>query len=99
MIRTDLEGLIPPHDKACLLVLLVLQQSNIASAALLPLLGVALKSEQLGAHLEDLLLQLLVCLGLDFLGKTDDWLVVTVFFGLASTFLLSSNSASLAFRS
>ena len=68
MVRTDLEGLIPPHDKARLLVLLVLQQSNIASAALLPLLRVALKSEQLGAHLEDLLLQLLVRLGLDFLG-------------------------------
>jgi hypothetical protein len=59
----------------------VLQQPHIARATLLPLLCVAVEFKQLGAHLKDLLLQLLVCLDVDFLGQTDDGLEVDVRLG------------------
>lgn len=76
MIGADLEGLISPHDKSGLAVLLMFQQPHIASAALLPLLAVAVKLEELRTHLEHLLLGLFVCLGLDLLSKVNHRLEV-----------------------
>lgn len=76
MVGADLEGLIPTHDQTGLLVLLVLQQTHITSTTLLPLLAVTVEFEELGAHLEGLLLELLVGLGLDLLGQADDGLEV-----------------------
>jgi hypothetical protein len=60
VVSADLESLITTHDESSLAVLLVLEQSNIASASLLPLSRIAIKLEELGAHLEDLLLRLFV---------------------------------------
>lgn len=93
MVRADLESLIPPHDQARLLVLLVLQQSNIAGPALLPLLRLAVELEQLGAHLETLLFQLLICPGIDFLGQMDDGFIVRVSLGFGFAFLSDVNPA------
>lgn len=72
MVGADLQSLISAHDQSCLAVLLVLQQSNITSSALLPLIRLTDKLEELGAHLEGLLLELLVGLDVDFLGETND---------------------------
>jgi hypothetical protein len=49
VVGADLEGLVPSHDQSGLAVLLVLQQLNITGTALLPLLGLGIKLEQLGA--------------------------------------------------
>lgn len=89
MVGADLQGLIPAHDQAGLLVLLVLQQTHITSATLLPLLALTVELEQLGAHLEHLLLKLLVGLGLNLLGQANDGLEVN-FRGLGSFLLLQS---------
>ena len=78
MVGADLEGLITAHNKASLAVLLVLQKSNISGTALLPLVGLADELEELGAHLESLLLNLLSGLDIDLLGKADDWLEVNI---------------------
>lgn len=78
MVGADLEGLVSPHDQTSLAVLLVLQQSHITSTTLLPLLAVTVELEQLGAHLERLLLELFVGLGLDLLGQVDNGLEVDV---------------------
>lgn len=78
MVGADLEGLVTSHDEASLAVLLMLQQPDVASPALFPLLGVADEFEQLGAHLEELLLRLLVGLGVDLLRQFDDGLEVDV---------------------
>lgn len=72
MVRADLEGLVSPHDQASLVVLLVLQQSHVAGATLLPLLALTVEPEKLRAHLEDLLLHLLIGLGLHLLRQADD---------------------------
>jgi hypothetical protein len=56
----------------------VLQQPDVAGAALLPLAALAVEFEQLGAHLEDCVLGLLVGLGLNLLGEVDDGLKVCV---------------------
>ena len=79
VVGADLEGLVTSHDEASLAVLLMLQQPDVASPALFPLLGVADEFEQLGAHLEELLLRLLVGLGVDLLRQFDDGLEVDVF--------------------
>lgn len=76
VVGADLEGLVPTHDQTSLLVLLVLQQTNVTGTALLPLLALTVKLEQLGAHLESLLLELLVGLGLNSLGEADHGLEV-----------------------
>lgn len=76
VVGADLQGLIPAHDQAGLLVLLVLQQTHVTGATLLPLLALAVELEQLGAHLERLLLKLLVGLGLHLLGQANDGLEV-----------------------
>lgn len=78
VVGADLEGLITTHDQAGLLVLLVLQETHVTGTTLLPLLGLAVELEQLGAHLEGLLLKLLVVLGLDLLGQVDDGLEVDI---------------------
>lgn len=78
MVGADLEGLIAAHNEASLAVLLVLQESNISGTALLPLVGLADELEELGAHLEGLLLNLLSGLDIDLLGKADDWLEVNI---------------------
>lgn len=87
MVGADLEGLIPTHDETGLLVLLVLQQTHITSTTLLPLLAVTIELEQLGAHLEGLLLELLVGLCLNLLGQANDGLEVN-FGGLRSVILV-----------
>lgn len=78
VVGADLEGLVAAHDQTGLLVLLVLQQTHIAGTTLLPLLAFAVKLEQLGAHLEGLLLELLVGLGLHLLGQANNGLEVNI---------------------
>jgi hypothetical protein len=78
VVGADLEGLITAHDKAGLLVLLVLQQTHITGTTLLPLLRLAVELEQLSAHLEGLLLKLLVGLGVNLLGQVNDGLEVDI---------------------
>jgi hypothetical protein len=57
----------------------VLQESNVSSPTLLPLISLLVELEELCAHLENLLLELLVSLNLNFLGETDDWFEVDIF--------------------
>lgn len=78
MVGADLEGLVAAHDQTGLLVLLVLQQTHITGTTLLPLLAFAVELEKLGAHLEGLLLELLVGLGLHLLGQANNGLEVNV---------------------
>ena len=78
VVGADLEGLVSAHDQTGLLVLLVLQQPHVTSTALLPLLALTVKLEQLGTHLKGLLLELLVGLGLDLLSQTDHGLEVNL---------------------
>jgi len=68
VVGANLQSLVSTHDQSCLSVFLVLQQPNITSSTLLPLVGVTDELEELGAHLEGLLLELLVGLDFDFLG-------------------------------
>lgn len=93
MVGADLEGLVSSHNKSGLAVLLVLQQTDITSAALLPLAGLLDELEELGAHLEKLLLGLLVGLGLDLLGQLDDGLEVDVL-GLGGSIILDGGQLS-----
>lgn len=78
MVGADLEGLVAAHDQAGLAVIAMLEQTHVAGTALLPLARVGNVPEELGAHLEDLLLRLLVGLGLDLLRQVDDGLEVNV---------------------
>jgi hypothetical protein len=78
VVGADLEGLIAAHDEASLLVLLVLQQADVTGTTLLPLFRLAVELEELGAHLESLLLKLLVGLGLNLLGQANNGLEVDV---------------------
>ena len=87
VVGTDLQSLVSSHNQSRLAVLLVLQESNITSSTLLPLVGFLDKFEELCAHLESLLLQLLISFNLHFLGETDDWLEVNIL-GLWCFFLL-----------
>lgn len=87
MVRADLEGLVTSHHKTRLAILLVLQQPNVTGTSLLPLGGLLDELEELGAHLEHLLLRLLVGLGLDLLGELDDGVEVDVL-GLGRLLLL-----------
>lgn len=79
MVRADLERLVSPHYQSRLLILLVSEQPDIARTALFPLLAFSVKLEQLGAHLEHLLLTLLIRGRLDFFGQVNDGLKVRVF--------------------
>jgi hypothetical protein len=62
VVCANLKCLISPHDQTSLLVFLVFQQPNIPCPTLLPLPGVSIKTEELGPHLESLLLHFLICL-------------------------------------
>jgi hypothetical protein len=72
----------------------VLQESNITSSALLPLIGLLVELEELCAHLENLLLELLVGLDLNFLGETDDRFEVDIFW--LRGFILRTNISAFA---
>jgi hypothetical protein len=78
VVGADLEGLVSAHDEAGLLVFLVLQETDITGTTLLPLLALTVELEKLGTHLEHLLLELLVGLGLDLLSQADDGLEVDI---------------------
>ena len=78
VVGADLEGLVAAHHQAGLLVLLVLEQAHVTSTTLLPLLAITVELEELSTHLEGLLLQLLVGLGLHLLGQADDRLEVNL---------------------
>lgn len=78
MVGADLKGLITAHDQAGLLVFLVLEQTHVTGTTLLPFIGIAVESEQLGAHLEGLLLKLLVGLNLNLLGQLNNGLEVDI---------------------
>jgi hypothetical protein len=79
MVGANLQRLVSSHNQSCLAILLVLQQSNITSPTLLPFIGILVELEELCAHLENLLLKLLIGLNLNFLGETNDWLEVDIF--------------------
>lgn len=78
VVRANLEGLISAHNQTCLVVLSVLEEPHITGTTLLPLVGVADELEELRAHLESLLLNLLAGLDLDFVGEMDDGLEVNI---------------------
>jgi hypothetical protein len=79
VVGANLQSFISSHDQSRLTILLVLQESNITSSALLPLVGLLVELEELCAHLENLLLKLLIGLDLNFLSETDNWLEVDIF--------------------
>ena len=87
VVGADLEGPVTAHDETGLAVLEVLEEANITSTALLPLTALPDELEKLGAHLEELLLGLLVGLGLDLLGQVNDGLEVDIL-GLGSLLVL-----------
>lgn len=78
MVGANLEGLISAHNQTCLAVLPVLEEPHITGTTLLPLVGVADELEELRAHLESLLLNLLAGLDVDLVGEMDDGLEVNV---------------------
>ena len=82
VVRANLERLVPPHDQPSLLVFAVLEQPNIARATLFPLPALAVESEKLGTHLEDLLLLLFIGLDINLLCKANDRLEMHVDFTL-----------------
>lgn len=94
MVSADLEGLVSAHHQPGLLVLLVLQQPHVASTTLLPFLGFTVESEQLGAHLEGLLLEFFIGLGVDLFSQADDRLEVN-FRGFGSLLLKKNRLAHL----
>lgn len=93
VVGANLEGLVPAHDQASLAVLLVLEQADITGTTLLPLAALADELEQLGAHLEELLLGLLVGLDVDLLGQLDDGLEVNIL-GFGSLVILCDENVS-----
>lgn len=76
MVSADLESLVTAHHQPGLLVIGVLQQPHVTGTTLLPLLALTVESEQLGTHLEGLLLLFFVGLGLDLFGQANDRLEV-----------------------
>jgi hypothetical protein len=98
VVGADLECLVSAHDKASLAVLLVLQQPDVTGTPLLPLPRLAVKLEQLGAHLESLLLKLLVGLGVDLLGEVNDRRKVDIGLLVLRVLLLYSVSSLNVYR-
>jgi hypothetical protein len=92
VVRADFECLIPPHDQSCLLVFLVLEQSNVPGTSFFPFPSVSVELEKLRSHLEGLIFGLFVSFGLDFLGKVDDGLKMHIF-GLLDFLVVSVQSA------
>jgi hypothetical protein len=78
VVGANLQSLVSSHNQSGLSVLLVLQKSDVSSSTLLPLVGVAVEFEKLRAHLEDLLLELLIGLDIDLLRETDNRLEVHI---------------------
>ncbi|KAI6776706.1 hypothetical protein HG530_000651 [Fusarium avenaceum] len=78
VVGADLESLVSAHHQSSLAVLLVLKQTDVTGTTLLPLAALLDELEKLGAHLEGLLLGLLVGLGVDLFGQLDDGLEVNV---------------------
>lgn len=78
MVGTDLEGLVAAHDQPGLAVIAMLEQTHITGTALLPFACLGHVLEELGAHLENLLLHLLVGLGLNLLGQVNDGLEMDI---------------------
>jgi len=78
VVGADLERLVSAHHQPGLAVLTMLEQPDIARTALLPLPRVLVEFEQLGSHLECLLLQLLVRLGIHLFRQAYDWLEVGI---------------------
>lgn len=74
MVGAHLQRLVTSHYQARLAILLMLQQSDVASASLFPLPRFPVELKQLGSHLENLLLRFFVCLGLDLLSEANDGL-------------------------
>lgn len=97
VVGADLEGLIPAHHKASLVVLLVLEQTDVTGTTLFPLLALTVEAEQLRPHLEGLLLQFFVGLGLDLLRQTDDGLEVDI--GGLRRFILKKGRDSVSYLS
>jgi hypothetical protein len=88
VIGADLESLITTHDESSLEILFVLEESNIASTTFFPFAAIAVELEELGPHLEDLLLRFFVGLGLDLLGKVHNGFEVDVGFSFIYCFFL-----------
>ena len=79
MVGADLQCLISSHDQSRLTVLLVLQESNITSPALLPLIGLLVELEELCAHLEGLFFEFFVGFDLNLLCEADNRFKVDIF--------------------
>lgn len=82
MVGANLERLVTAHDKAHLLVLLVLEQAHITRATLFPFFRILVKTEELGAadcqqilasdvHLKLHVLVFLVCLHFNLVLELD----------------------------
>lgn len=69
MIGAYFQSLVSTHDKTSLLILAMLQQSNISRTTFLPFATLTIKTEKLGAHLKDLFFLFFVGLLLDLLGE------------------------------
>lgn len=82
MVGANFQSLVSSHNQARSLVLLVLQESDFTSSTLFPLLALSIELEQLGTHLEALLLEFLICLGLNLLSQADNGLEIDVWFSL-----------------
>jgi hypothetical protein len=78
MVGADLKSLVAAHNESCLAGFLVFEETNVTSTALLPLVRLLDELEELGAHLEELLLRLLVGLHLNLFGQADNRLKVDI---------------------
>lgn len=94
VVGADLEGLVSAHDQSGLVVFLVLEQSDIASSTLFPLSAFFVKLEELCAHLERLLLQLFIGLGVDLFREAYDRLKVNVCFLFWCLFIILGRQVS-----
>lgn len=84
MVRAHLQRLVATHDEAHLLRFFVLQETNVTSATLLPLLRFLIEAEEFGTNLELHILVLFVRLHLNLVLQLDDWVVVRVVLGLST---------------
>ena len=73
----------------------MLQQPHVARTTFFPLPGSAIELEQLGAHLEELLLLVFGLLDLDFLGQMDHRLEVNIRLLLVGLIVLKNMSCEL----
>jgi hypothetical protein len=78
VVGADLECLVTAHNESRLAGFLVFEETNVTSTTLLPLVRLLDELEKLGAHLEELLLRLLVGLHFNLLGQADNRLKVDI---------------------